>query len=113
MIPDETVVRDFVCVGQVRPDTPPSVPPYLDPAQVGHIVNTAREIDHMAIPDWLVFSMPFIFAFGVAFVVWLVDDAGVEFTRLKWWWQARRAAKRREKACQISTGQDIHGSHRL
>ena len=113
MIPDETVVRDFVCVGQVMPDTVSSIPPYLDPAQVGHIVNAAREMDYMGLPDWLVLSTPFIATFAVVFVIWLTEDAGYVFTRLKWWWRGRAAAKRRERACQTCTGQDIHGSHRL
>lgn len=113
MIPDEIVVRDFVCTGQVMPDTVSSVPPYLDPAQVGHIVNAAREMDYMGLPDWLAFALPFSMALAVAFVVWLVDDAGFVFTRLKWWWQDRAAAKRREKACQTCTERGIHDSHRL
>ena len=108
MIPDETVVRDFVCVGQVMPDTVSSIPPYLDPAQVGHIVNAAREMDYMGVPDWLVLSTPFIATFAVVFVIWLTEDAGYVFTRLKWWWRGRAAAKRRERACQTCTERDIH-----
>lgn len=113
MIPDETVVRDFVCTGQVMPDTPPAVPQYLDPAQVGHILNMTKDMTDISVPDWFAFALPFVFAFGVAFVIWLVDDAGFMFTRLKWWWQNRRAAKRRERACQTCTGQDTHDSHVL
>ena len=113
MIPDETVVRDFVCTGQVMPDTPPAVPQYLDPAQVGHIVNAAREIDHMGVPDWLVLAFPFILAFSLAFVIWLVEDAGCALTRLKWWWQDHRAAKRRERACQTCTEHGTHDEHGL
>lgn len=113
MIPDETVVRDFVCTGQVMPDTVSSVPPYLDPAQVGHIVNAAREMDYMGLPDWLVLAFPFILAFSLAFVIWLVEDAGCVFTRLKWWWRDRAAAKRRERACQTCTERGMRDSQGL
>lgn len=113
MIPDETVVRDFVCTGQVMPDTVSSVPPYLDPAQVGHIVNAAREMDYAGLPDWLVLSTPFIATFAVVFVIWLTEDAGFMFTRLKWWWRDRAAARRRERACQTCTARDIHDEQRL
>lgn len=113
MIPDETVVRDFVCTRQVMPDTVSSVPPYLDPAQVGHIVNAAREMDYMGLPDWLVLSTPFIATFAVVFVIWLIDDAGFVFTRLKWWWRDRAAAKRRERACQTCPERGIHDEQRL
>lgn len=111
MIPDETVVRDFVCTGQVMPDTPPAVPLYLDPAQVGHIVNVAREIDYMAVPDWLVLGFPFILAGILVFILWLSENAECAFTRLKRWWQDRRAAKRREKACQTCTEHGTHDEH--
>lgn len=113
MIPDEAVVRDFVCTGQVMPDTVSSVPPYLDPAQVGHIVNAAREMDYMGLPDWLVLSTPFIATFAVVFVIWLIDDAGFMFTRLKWWWRDRAAAKRRERACQTCTERGTHDEQGL
>lgn len=113
MLPDETVARDFVCTGQVMPDTPPAVPQYLDPAQVGHIVNAAREMDYMGVPDWLVLAFPFILAFSLAFVIWLVEDAGCALTRLKWWWQDHRAAKRRERACQTCTEHGTHDEHGL
>lgn len=113
MIPDETVVRDFVCAGQVMPDTVSSVPPYLDPAQVGHILNMTKDMTDISVPDWFAFALPFIMAFAVAFVVWLVDDAGFAFTRLKWWWQDRAAAKRRERACQTCTERGTHDEQRL
>ena len=111
MIPDETVVRDLVCTGQVMPDTPPAVPLYLDPAQVGHIVNVVREIDYMAVPDWLVLGFPFILAGILVFILWFSENAECAFTRLKWWWRDRRAAKRHERACQTCTEHGTHDEH--
>lgn len=75
MIPDETVVRDFVCTGQVMPDTPPSVPLYLDPAQVGHILNMTKDMTDMAVPNWLAIGSLCIVTVIFAFIVWLIDNA--------------------------------------
>lgn len=113
MIPDETVVRDFVCTGQVMSDTVSAVPQYLDPAQVGHILNTAKDMTDLSTPTWLVLAFPFILGFFLYFVLWLVDDAGFFFKKLKWKFDAWRAVKEREKACQTCTEHGIHDERGL
>lgn len=87
MIPDGMEMKALVCEGPVMPDTVSSVPPYLDPAQVGHILNMAKDMTDMAVPDWQVFGSLVIVTLAVAVVVWLIDNAGPALTRLKRRWR--------------------------
>ena len=87
MIPDGMEMKALVCEGPVQPEAVSALPPYLDPAQVGHILNMAKDMTDMAVPDWLAIGSVCIVILAVAVLAWLIDNAGPALTRLKRWWR--------------------------
>lgn len=87
MIPDGMEMKALVCEGPVQPEAVSAVPPYLDPAQVGHILDMAKDMTDMAVPDWLVLGSLVVVTLAVAVVVWLIDNAGPALARLKRRWR--------------------------
>ena len=66
MIPDGMEMKALVCEGPVQPEVVSTVPPYLDPAQVGHILDMAKDMTDMAVPDWLVLGSLVVVTLAVA-----------------------------------------------
>ena len=87
MIPDGMEMKALVCEGPVQPEVVSTVPPYLDPAQVGHILDMAKDMTDMAVPDWLVLGSLVFVTLAVAVLAWLIDNAGSALARLKRWWR--------------------------
>ena len=87
MIPDGMEMKALVCEGPVQPEVVSAVPPYLDPAQVGHILNMAKDMTDIAVPDWLVLGSLVVLTLAVAVLAWLIDNAGTALARLKRWWR--------------------------
>ena len=87
MIPDGMELKVLVCEGPVQPEVVSALPPYLDPAQVGHILNMAKDMTDMAVPDWLVIGSVCIVTLAFAVIAWLIDNAGSALARMKRWWR--------------------------
>lgn len=87
MIPDGMELKVLVCEGPVQPEAVSALPPYLDPAQVGHILNMAKDMTDMAVPDWLVIGSVCIVTLAFAVIAWLIDNAGSALARMKRWWR--------------------------